>query len=101
MFICANCPLVPLTRREKPIENRRRRFPFLDFALELLPPGLRQRVVPRTAVVLRETPLGADVALLFELEQGRVQRAVIEREHLAARLLDAARDAVAVHLTHG
>ena len=43
----------------------------------------------------------ADRALLFELEKDGVQRAVIDGELVVARLLDPARDAVAVLRAHG
>src|SRR5207244_11217557 len=53
-------------------------------------------VEARLAVVLRYAPFGCDVALLLQLEQRRIQRAVVNRQPAAARLLDPAGDAVAV-----
>ena len=71
-------------------------LPLARLARELLPAGGGERVVLRAAVVLRLPPLGLDEPFLLELEQGRVERAVVERESVLARLLDAPRDAVAV-----
>ena len=68
--------------------------------LQLLPSDARQTVELCLAVVVRRAPLRRDGAFLFQLEQGRIQRAVIERQQVAAGLLDATRDAVSVLRTH-
>ncbi len=39
--------------------------------------------------------------LLLQLEQGRIQRAVVDFEQIAARLLDTARDAIAMEGAQG
>src|SRR5690349_14682259 len=71
-------------------------MPLAGFARELLFSGGRERVVLRAAIVLGLFPLGLDESLLLQLEERRIQRAVVEREAIAARFLDAPRDAVAV-----
>src|SRR4029453_17669243 len=81
-------------------DDRSRLLPVAGFLLELLPSGTREPVVLRLAVVLGGPPVGRDVALLLELQQGVVERAVIDREKVAARLLDAARNPVAVKGAH-
>src|SRR5205807_4888953 len=58
-------------------------------------------VVLRPTIVVGQPPLRGDVALLLQLQQCRVERAVVHREELAARLLDAARDAVSVQRAEG
>ena len=62
--------------------------------------GAREPVVLRLAVVVRHAPLGRDDPLLFELEQRRIERAVVDGEQLPAGLLDAPRNAVAVQRPH-
>ena len=72
--------------------------PLLPLLLELPTAGARQPVEPGAAVVVRDAPRGCDVALLLELEQGGIERARVQRQPIAARLLDPPRDAVAVQL---
>src|SRR5207249_2989334 len=64
--------------------------------LDLPAAGARQPVELGLAVVLGDAPLRIDIAFLLELHELGIERAVIEREAIAARLLDAPRDAVAV-----
>ena len=71
-------------------------MPFAGFARELLAPRGGERIELRATIVLGLAPLRRDEPLLLELEERGVQRAVVEREAVLARLLDAARDAVAV-----
>ena len=71
-------------------------MPFAGFARELLASVRGERIELRAAVVLGLPPLGLDESFLLELEEGGVQRAVVEGEAIPARLLDAAGDAVAV-----
>jgi hypothetical protein len=53
------------------------------------------------AIILRHAPFRRDGAFLFEFEEHRLQRAVIDRQQIVAGLLDAARDAVPVPRAHG
>ena len=59
-----------------------------------------QLVELRLPVVLGDAPLGPDIAFLLELEQRRIERAVIEQQPIAAGLLDPAGNAVAVLRPH-
>ena len=71
------------------------------FAFELSAAGAGELVVLRAPVVLRDAPRGFDVALLLQLQERRVERAVVDQEPLAARLLDAPGDAVPVSRPQG
>src|SRR5208283_376598 len=71
-------------------------LPVVRFLFHLFAAGARQAVVLGAAIVFRRAPLGSDVALLFELQQRGVERAVVNEQAVAAGLLDAAGDAVAV-----
>src|SRR3954464_1207092 len=86
---------LPLGSEERSDEVGRL-VPFARFPLQLLPSHGGQGVVLGPAVVLRLPPLGLDGPFLLELEQGGVERAVIELQAMLARLLDAPRNAVAV-----
>ena len=85
-----------LTRRQKAREDRGRLIPLARGTLDSFPAGPRQLVELRAAVVVGGAPLGRDRAFLFELEQGRIERAVVDGEQVAAGLLDPAGDAVAM-----
>ena len=63
--------------------------------------GARELVEFGASVVVRLAPLGGDVALLIEFEEGRINSAVIYGEAIAAGLFDAAGDAVAVKRAEG
>src|SRR5687767_7118592 len=71
-------------------------MPFAGLAGQLLAPRGGERIELRATIVLGLAPLRGDEPLLLELEERGVQRAVVEREAVLARLLDAAGDAVAV-----
>ena len=58
--------------------------------------GARKFVEACAAVVVGCSTLGRDVAFLIELQQRRIERAVLHDELVDAGLLDAARDAVSV-----
>ena len=76
-------------------------FPLGGGALQLAMAGLGEFVEFCLAVVFRRAPTGADEALLLEFEQSGVERAVVQLQQIAAGLLDAARQAVAVLRAHG
>src|SRR5688500_12852016 len=71
-------------------------MPLMGFAGQLLATSGRQRVVLRSPVVLGLPPLSGDEPLLLELDEGGIERAVVERQPILARLLDPAGDPVAV-----
>src|SRR6266566_1243064 len=71
-------------------------MPFAGFARQLLAPRGGEGVVLGAAIILGLTPFRFDESLLLELEERGVQGAVVEREAVFARLLDAASDAIAV-----
>src|SRR4051794_34180939 len=83
-----------LVRRQEARKNGRRLRPFARFTFDLLLAGAGELVELRLAVVVRHAPRRLHVALLFELEERGVERAVVDEQLVAARLLDAARDAV-------
>src|SRR4029077_20454463 len=62
--------------------------------------GARELIELGAAVVVRYAPRGLDVALLLELEQRRIQRAVVHQQQLTAGLLDAPGDAVPMLRPH-
>src|SRR5215472_14853433 len=77
---------------------------LLPFACSFPQPPLsrfRQLVKLRAPVVLRTSPMRADVTLLFQLQESRVKRAVIQRKEVSADLLNAPRQPVPVLRPHG
>src|SRR5438132_553236 len=77
-------------------EDRGGLLPGSRGLFNLPPPSARQLVELRLAMVVGDAPLEGDVAFLFQLQQSGVERAVVHGQEVAARLLDAAGDAVAV-----
>jgi len=71
-------------------------LPVLSFGLEGFAAGLGEVVEAGAAIVLGGAPLGFDGAFLFEFEEDWVESALIDGEEIAADLLDAAGEAVAV-----
>src|SRR5438128_3180746 len=65
------------------------RRPRARFGIELAPPGTRQLVVLRLAVVVGGAPFGPDPAATFEPMERRVERALRNLESLARNLMDA------------
>ena len=65
-----------LHRKESPNDGRRL-FPASGLGLQLFAPRLRQPVKTRLAVILRSAPFGRDRALLLQLQQDRIERALI------------------------
>src|SRR5262249_48802728 len=70
--------------------------PVGGFPLELLSSRPRERVELRAPVVLGRLPLRLDPALLLELVQCGIERAVADLKHLAGHLLQALADRPAV-----
>src|SRR5215213_1615404 len=89
-----------LCRGEEPREDGRGLLPLASFFCNLLTSSTRQLVILGLTVIIRDSPFGFDIALLLQLEQCRINRAVVDRELVAARLLNAPRNAVAVQRPH-
>src|SRR5919197_91839 len=70
--------------------------PFALLVNELLAPFARQRVEARAPVVLRRAPVGVDEAALLEPLQSRIERPVIDDEHVVGLALDGACDSLTV-----
>ena len=63
---------------------------------QLPPARRRQPVVLRAPAELRHRPFGLDPALVLEAVQGRVERALVDLQHVLGDLLDAFGDRPAV-----
>ena len=83
-------------RIQKAGKNRGRLLPFPSFLLDLFAAGSRELVKLRLPIVVRKTPFGTDVSLLFQLEQRRIQGPVIDGQEIGACLLDLARNPIAM-----
>src|SRR5258708_6314465 len=64
--------------------------------VQLFLSGASERIDLHAPSTLRLAPLRCDPADLFQLQQGGVERALVERQLVAADLLDAAGDAITV-----
>src|SRR6476646_7123884 len=82
--------------REEPRQDRGGLFIIARLSFQLLPAPARQSIELGLAIIFRDAPFSGDVPLLLELEQGRVESAVVDRQMIGAGLFDAARDAIAV-----
>ena len=71
-------------------------LPVLGFGLEGFAAGLGEAVEAGAAIIFGGAPFGFDGAFLFEFEKDGIERALIDGEEIAADLLDAAGEAVAV-----
>ena len=81
---------------EESCDDGSRPLPVARFGLQLLAAYLREAVEARAAVGLRGAPIGGDRAFMLQLEQKGIQGALVDGKKVAADLLDAARDAIAV-----
>ena len=64
--------------------------------VEHLLPSLRQRVVLGAPVVFRRTPFGRDRAVELQTIQSRIERPLLDLEHLVGQKVDGLGDGVAV-----
>src|SRR5215469_3077113 len=81
---------------EESCDDGSRPLPVAGFGLQLLAAYLCEAVEARAAVVLRGAPVGSDGAFMLQLEQQRIQGALVDGKKIAADLFDAARNAVAM-----
>src|SRR6185503_2347442 len=81
---------------EKAREDSRHLLPFAGFVFDLLSARSRELIEFRLAIVVRETPFGSNVSLLFQFEQRRIKCPVIDGQKISARLLDLTRNSVTV-----
>src|SRR5258706_8205632 len=63
---------------------------------QTLAAGSREPVILGLAVVPGDTPFRGDEPLLLQFDQGRIDSSIVNRQAIAADLLDPAGDAVAV-----
>lgn len=75
--------------------------PVTGFFFELRAAGASEFVEFCFAVVVRDAPFGGDKALLLEFHERGIKRAVIHGKEIAAGLLDATSDSVAVKRAEG
>jgi hypothetical protein len=71
-------------------------LPVVGFGLKGFAAGFGEVVEAGAAIVVGGAPFGFDGAFLFEFEEDRVERALIDGEEVAADLFNAAGKAVAV-----
>jgi hypothetical protein len=81
---------------EEPRDNAGRVLPGRLFRRDALPAGPGERVHLDRAPAVRLSPRGPDPARLLQFEQGWIQRALIQRQVVAADLLDPSGDAISV-----
>src|SRR3984893_2568483 len=81
---------------QESIDNARRTLPLCCLLVQLLSPGAGQRIHLDAPAAFGLAPSGRYPPKLFELDECRVQSALIECELIAADLLDAPRDPVPV-----
>ena len=70
----------------------REAIPAGELALQLLAALARQRVELRAPAKVRLLPVGDDPALVLEAVERRVERSLLDRQHLVGELLDALGD---------
>ena len=87
--------------REHAIHHAGEALPVAGVGGKLASAGFGDGVELGLAVVAGGAPRGTDPAALFEANQGGVDGALIEQDLVAADLLNAPCDAVAVQRTHG
>src|SRR4030095_6801555 len=64
-------------------------LPVLGFHIQLLAPRSRQTVEARAASEFRHAHFGLDPSLMFQSVKSRIERALIDLEHVFGYLLDA------------
>src|SRR5580698_747005 len=89
------------SRRKKSRQDVGGLLPLGRGVFQLAMAGLGELVEFCLAIVFRRAPARSDEALLFELQQRRVERAVVQLQQVSAGLLNAPRQPVTVLRTHG
>src|SRR5262249_53699417 len=90
----------PIGQPQHPSDHAGNPLPVLGLGRQLAASGFGDRVELRPAVVVGRAPGAGDPAPLLQAEEGRVDRPLIELQHVLADLLDPAGDAVAVQRAH-
>ena len=86
---------------QEPFNDARRTLPLRFFLVELLAPGAGQGVDPHATAALGGAPFGRNPPHLLQLEQRRIQRALVECELIPADLFDSPRDPIPVQRAQG
>src|SRR5258708_2455674 len=81
---------------QNPADHASEPLPVRDIRGKLFAPAPGDRIKLRFAIVIRRAPFGGDPAALLQSDQRGVNRALIQKDGVAADLLDAASNAVAV-----
>ena len=76
-------------------------LPLRTLHRDLPPSDAGEKVVARPAVVLRDPPLGLHPALALHTLEGRIQRSLLDREHVPRHGLDPLGQPPAVHRLEG
>src|SRR5215469_8768337 len=92
--------LPPSPEQQQPPDHAGDSLPVFGFGAELLPPGLRNGIKLRPAIVLRRAPLGRNPPFLHQTDQAEIDRALIDLKRLLAKLLNAAGDAISMQTPH-
>src|SRR5687768_16039569 len=87
-----SCPFWP----ENACDGPREAAPLLRLRDELLSAGLRERVETGLAVVVGGSPVGDDPAALLQTLEGRIERPVIDEQHVVGLLFDGTRNTLPV-----
>src|SRR5262245_19387071 len=81
---------------QETLDDACRTLPLRFFVVELLAPGACQRVDPHATAALGRAPFGRNPPHLLQLEQRRIQSALVECELIAADLFDSPGDPIPV-----
>src|SRR5580658_2631959 len=81
---------------DHPRDCSREPTPILRFRLKVSSAEARERIEFRATIVRRRLPLGGDPALLLQLVQGGIKRAVADLQNIAGNLLEPKADSEAV-----
>src|SRR5215468_8509344 len=92
---------LPSGRLQDLLDGGREPPPVLGLFSQLFAPGSGQFVILRLPVVFRHAPLGVDPPPLFQPQQRRIERPLVDDERPAGNLLNALGDAPAVHRLEG
>src|SRR5215469_2712331 len=83
-------------RAQHPPDGCRQPAPLAGFAMQLFASRFGQLIKPSLTVVFAGAPFSCDPAADLESLQRRVERAVVDQQHIIRLLLDSARDPLAM-----